>query len=111
MNGQTLQHEACFRNIAPVAENAKEASGVRGHRCCARLELAAARGAETEEEQQLRRARQGLVPPHAGDNDFVMVGAGAALGAAVSGRRTRESVFETEQLLQELERWSRVCDG
>ena len=86
MSGQTLQHEACFRNIAPVAENAEEASGVRGRRRRARLELAAARGAETEEEQQLRRARQGLVPRRAGGSDLAVVATAATLGRAVAGR-------------------------
>ena len=79
-----MQHEACFRNIALGAENAEEASGVRGHRRRARLELAAARGAETEEEQQLRRARQGLVLRRVGGSDFAVVA--TALGRAVTGR-------------------------
>ena len=83
MSGQTLQHEACFRNIARVAENVEEASGVRGCRRRAGLELAAARGAETEEEQQLRRARQGLVPRRADDNDFAVAATTGALGGAV----------------------------
>ena len=82
-----MQHEACFRNIAPVAENAEEASGVRGRCRRARLELASARGAETEKEQQLRRARQGLIPQRAGGSDFAVVATATALGRAVAGRR------------------------
>ena len=56
MSCQTLQHEACFRNIALVAENAEEAPGVRGRCRRVGVELAAARGANVEEEEQLRRA-------------------------------------------------------
>ena len=87
MSGQTLQHEACFRNIAPVAKNAEKASGVRGRPHRARLELAATRGAETEEEEQLRRARQGLVPRRVGGHDLAVVATAAALGRAVAGQR------------------------
>ena len=73
--------------IAPVAENAVEASGVRGRRRRARLELAAPRRAETEEEEQLRRARQGLVPRRVGGHDLAVVATVAALGRAVAGQR------------------------